>query len=292
MPRSMTGFGQASMADKDLSADVVVRTVNGRHLKTKVRLGLNMPAVSERVAALVADHITRGTVDVFIRLDWAGAGGAAFNDRVIRSYVKQLTRLAGELGVDTAVKLDRIALLPGAMDVDGSSNRAADQLWRKLRPAVREALERTVKMRASEGAHLAADLRKCCTNIRSLLQTIRRRAPKGAEACRERLSRRVENAMKKAGLEIDSAALAREVVMQSERSDISEELCRMDAHVKHFTSALREDGTGRKLEFIGQEMHREANTMASKASDPEMTETIIDLRGEVDRIREQVANLE
>jgi uncharacterized protein (TIGR00255 family) len=292
MPNSMTGFGQASVSGKGLSADVIVRSVNGKHLKTRIRLDPPMPGVEERIKGLVTHAMQRGTVEVSVRIDWTGAGGVAFNERIIGSYVRELRRLGKELGVPAEPDLCRIAALPGAMVPDAVPSQAADRIWRKLKRAVQEAIDKTVRMRASEGRMLARGLRKNSTRMRALLKDIEGGLDKGLDAYRRRLRRRVRSLTEQAGVELQPGDLARETILFSEKSDISEELCRMRAHVAHFADALKQDGTGRKLEFIAQEMHREANTMASKASDPQTIERIIDLRGEVDQVREQVANLE
>ena len=292
MPSSMTGFGQASFADHELSADVIVRCVNGKHLKTKVTLGINLPIISDRIAALIARHMTRGTVDVAVRLDWTGAGTMAFNERIIASYARQLDRLRRRLGLAAEIQVDRIAALPGAMVTDGLSSRAANHIWRKLQPIAEEALSRAARMRAAEGRILTAELRRGAARMSALLARIEARLPKAVLAYRQRLTQRVRTLLDSAGTPLEPGSLARELILHSERTDITEELSRMHAHITHFRQTLTEPGTGRKLEFIAQEMHREANTMASKASDPQMTELIIDLRGEVDKIREQVLNLE
>lgn len=292
MPSSMTGFGQASFSDSEITADVIVRSVNGKNLKIKVSLGISMPSVTEQITALCNDYLTRGSVNVTVRIDWAGAGGVAFNERIIESYALQLEKLRKRLGLAGDVRIDEIAQLPGAMVADGISNRAANHIWRKLKPVVAQALERTVRMRVSEGRKLAVDLRQSCRTVRRLLREIKTRVPDAAADYRQRLTRRVRALIEQAGAQFDPGSLTRDVIMFAERADISEELCRMKAHADHFLSALRQDGTGRKLEFIAQEMQRESNTMASKASDPAMSELIIDLRGEVSKIREQVLNLE
>lgn len=292
MPNSMTGFGQASVSGRDMSVDVIVRCVNGKHLKTKMHLGINMPAVAERIGALVAKYVRRGSVDVAVRLDWSGAGGVAFNERVITSYVQQLKRITAKLGLPAEIRAEQVAMLPGAVMTEGVSVHEADRVWAKIRPVVREALDKMVRMRASEGRKLAAELKRACSRMGRLLKRIESRIPKAGTQYRERLTARVSALMEDAGSRLEPGSLAREIIMFAERADISEELCRMRAHIDHCVEALGVDGSGRKLEFIAQEMHREANTMASKASDPVMTELIIDLRGEVDRIREQVLNLE
>lgn len=292
MPNSMTGFGQASIADAEMSVDVTVRSINGKHLKTKIRLALDMPAVEQRIASLISEHMHRGTVDVSVRLDWAGISKTALNERMITGYVNQLSKLSKKLGLSGAISIDRIARLPGAMTAEGVASRAADKVWRKLKPIVTEAVENACKLRASEGRALATALRKSRTASAKLLKQIEALGPESVKAFRKRLTKRINGLLKDSGAELDPAFLAREVIMYGERSDISEEMCRMRAHLAHFAEALKTERCGRKLEFIAQEMHREANTMASKAADPATTELIIDLRGEVDKIREQVLNLE
>ncbi len=288
----MTGFGHASVSDGDFSADVVVRSVNGKHLKTKLQLGLHMPEVDERVAALVARYFRRGSVEVSARIDWAGAAGAAFNERIFGSYARELEKLRRRFGLASEIRADEIAQLPGAMAAEGLSGRGAGRVWRRIRPVLAEALGRAARMRASEGRRLAAALGGHCARIRRLLDRIEARAPRAAEQYRLRLTRRTQSLVAEAGAEVDPGFLAREIVAFAERSDITEELCRMRAHVEHFLEGLTAAGSGRRLEFIAQEMHREANTMASKANDTVMVRLVIDLRGEVDKIREQVLNLE
>jgi len=288
----MTGFGQASVSDRQMSADVTVRTLNGKHLKTKVRLEFSIPAVEERIRSLVARHMTRGTVEVSVRLDWAGAGAAVLNERMFAGYVRELQALGKKFGLAGEVQVDRVAMLPGVAVADGLSAGATERVWRKIRPAVAEAIEKTMRMRASEGRALAADLRRACSRSRRLLSRIRGRLPRAAQDYRERLTRRVHTLLKDTGAEVEQASIARELILHAERSDLSEELCRMQAHLAHFLEALEQEGTGRKLDFIAQEMHREANTLAAKANDPALSERTVDLRGEVDRIREQVQNLE
>jgi len=182
--------------------------------------------------------------------------------------------------------------LPGAMVADGLSGRAAGRVWRRIAPVVKEALDKAARMRASEGKHLATALGRHCRRVARLVEQIEKRGPRASNEYRRRLRRRVGPRLEEAGATLDPGALAREIILYAERADITEELCRMRAHVEHFTESLSADGTGRRLEFIAQEMHREANTMSSKANDPVMTKRIIDLRGEVDKIREQVLNLE
>jgi uncharacterized protein (TIGR00255 family) len=288
----MTGFGQATLSTADFSADVTVRTVNQKHLKTKVVFALNMPEVIDRVNALVREYLYRGTVDVIIRVDWEGAGDSAFNPRVIEGYVRELEKLRKKLGLEEEIRLDRVATLPGAMVFETADSRTSRQIWRRLKPVVVKALEKTVTMREREGRALARELRKIGRRMNTLVGRIEKRGTRAVEQYRKRLDKRVKRLVRDTGTQLDQGTMAREVILYGERSDISEELLRMKAHVDHFLETLGDDVVGRKLEFIAQEMHREANTMASKASDPQMTELIIDLRGEVDRVREQVFNLE
>ena len=293
MATSMTGFGQVSYSDREMTADVAVRTVNGKGLKTRVLLGgLHMPGLVEHVEQLVAQRVERGSVDVSIRLDWSGVGYAAFNERVIESYVKELEQLRLKLGLAAHIEIDRIAQLPGAMVSDGMSSTAAEHVWRKLRPVVSEAIDKAIRMRGVEGRALAAGLKKSCAQIKKLVAQIERRTTKGLDEYRKRLTDRVSALVEQSGSKFDESMIARETIFYSERSNIAEEILRMKAHITHFLDTLGGDIVGRKLEFIAQEMHREANTMASKSADPAMTELVIDLRGEVDHLREQVLNLE
>lgn len=288
----MTGYGQASVTERDMSADVIVRCVNGKHLKTRISLGFNMPAIVQHIEQLVSKTMTRGSVDVAVRLDWGGAGSTAFNERVITSYVKELESLGKRLGLRTDIRVDRVCTLPGAMVTEGVAASASDRIWKKLQPAVKQALARAKKMRETEGKALAAELKKSCDKIDKAIEKVKARSHESAGEFRERLSKRISSVMEEAGVKFDQAIVAREMIMYAERSNIAEEMVRMKAHTKHFLDTLKGNDVGRTLEFISQEMNREANTMASKSSDPELSKIIIGLRGEIDHIREQVLNLE
>ena len=213
MPNSMTGFGQASFADEEMSADVIVRSINGKHLKTKIRLAIDMPVVEQRIASLVSDYMLRGTVDVSVRLDWAGISKTALNERMISGYANQLRKLGKKLGLSGEISIERIARLPGAMTAEGVASRAVDKAWRKLEPVVVEAVERACKLRASEGRALAAALRKSCSASTKLLKQIEALGPESVKEFRKRLTKRINGLLKDSGAELDPGFLAREVIV-------------------------------------------------------------------------------
>jgi uncharacterized protein (TIGR00255 family) len=197
------------------------------------------------------------------------------------------------LGISGEVNLAALLALPGSLEKIGADGQVAQGLWPRVAGAVSAALDRLVAMREKEGERLCAEIRKSHDLIRQLLVQVEQRAPKMVADHQERLRERVNSLLRGTDVTVSNADLCREVALFAERSDITEEITRLRSHLQQLDETLRaSEAVGRKLEFITQEMFREANTMASKASDPEMLRWIVSLKQEVDKIREQVMNIE
>jgi uncharacterized protein (TIGR00255 family) len=296
MIRSMTGFGRASFELTGVSFGVEIRTVNHRHLDAKVRLPRQLSEHEAAVNARVQGCLQRGRVDVSVSL--AGGGSAAgelvVDDEVAAGYVRaarELARthdLAGELEVRT------ILTLPG---VTSFADRSfdGDTLAAALVEAVDSALEEVVQMRISEGAALESEFRARLAHVVELVESFEARSGLVMEAARERLHKRAEQLRAETGL-LDEARLHQEVVIAADRLDITEELVRLRSHVEQFHAILASAGeaapVGRRLDFLLQEMGREANTVGSKANDAPLAHDVVELKTELERIREQVQNIE
>lgn len=296
MISSMTGFGRASFELTGVSFAVEVRTVNHRHLDAKVRLPRQLSEHEAIVNARVQDCLQRGRVDVSVSL--AGGGNAAgelvVDDEVAANYVRaarELARthdLAGELEVRT------ILTLPGVTSfADRSFDR--DALAAALVEAVDSALEGVVQMRIAEGAALESEFRARLAHVVELVDSFQARSGLVVEAARERLRKRAEQLRAETGM-LDEARLHQEVVIAADRLDITEELVRLRSHVEQFQAILVSAGpaapVGRRLDFLLQEMSREANTVGSKANDAPLAHDVVELKTELERIREQVQNIE
>ncbi len=290
---SMTGFGDAQLEQGELAFHVEVRSVNNRYLKTNVRLEEEFAFLEPVLEQLLRDRITRGTVTLRLRVKNLSASAAqAVNFAAIAQYVSQL-RAAG--GDDPRFTLDlaTLAMLPGVCQPTELSEAQRESAQTAALRTATAAVEALVRMRTTEGRALAEDLRRQADSVRQHVERVRDRAPNVAEDHRRRLAARVAALVSESGAALAEDAILREVAIFAERSDISEEITRLKSHVEQFLECLVSgERSGRKLEFIAQEMHREANTIASKASDVEIGRHVIEMKGAIDRIKEQVANVE
>ena len=296
MIRSMTGFGRASFEFAGISFAVEIRTVNHRHLDAKVRLPRQLSEHEAAVTARIQDRLERGRVDVSISLAGgaSAAGELVVDDEVAANYVRaarELARthdLAGELAVST------VLTLPGVTSfADRSFEREA--FGAALAGAVDSALEEVIQMRGAEGAALETEFRSRLAHVGELTSSFEARAGLVVEAARERLRKRAEQLRAETGL-LDDARLHQEIVIAADRLDITEELVRLRSHVVQFQAILASAGpdtpVGRRLDFLLQEMGREANTVGSKANDASLAHDVVELKTELERIREQVQNVE
>lgn len=235
----------------------------------------------------------RGSVTLRLRVrDVTAAAAQEINAAAIRAYVAQLQSAVPE---DARVTIDLATLadLPGVCQPREVSEEQRATYWGIVERLLEAALERLIAMRAAEGQALAADLKSHCEHMRVHLDVVRARAPQVIEQYRDRLASRVRELLTGSNIELAEADLLKELSIYAERSDINEELSRLDAHLQQFDAvSAGAEAAGRKLEFIAQEMLREANTMGSKAGDPQIARNIIEIKSAIDRIKEQVQNVE
>lgn len=303
--RSMTGQGHAS-AHGDLgTVNVEVRTINNRGFKCSPRLSDSLMVLENKIEALTRTMIHRGTVQLSV--SWRRPVGEQLpqiDTAALQSYVNQLQQVRDALvGEATRIDLATLLQLPGVIANTNNSTADSDQLWDFVRAAVVEAIDNLNQMRQSEGDRMATSLRSDCELIRSHLDTIRSLAPRATESHRERLESKVKKILEDNDLKVAQIDLLREVQIYADRVDISEEVTRLSSHLTMFLDVLagqssvgKESGkgapTGRKLDFVIQEMFREANTMGSKASDAEISAHVVEIKCAIERMRELVQNLE
>jgi len=297
--RSMTGFGAASAARGGILARIEMRSVNHRHLQLKARLPSELSHLEPAIEAVVREKVERGSVSLTATIEReASAGAAQVNAEVARRYQKLLASLAKELKLAGSVDLGTLIGLPGVIGVgeDGAEREAEDEL---LLTCTRKALDELVAMRASEGRSLLADLRKNTRAISDLVAGIEARMP---QVVREHH----ENLRKRLALLLDGASggpsaraavrpedLARELALLADRMDVGEEIARLRSHVEQWETVLGKGGSvGRQLEFLVQELLREANTIGSKCNDAKVAHAVVEMKTLIERLREQVQNVE
>jgi uncharacterized protein (TIGR00255 family) len=293
MIRSMTGYGTGSCGNGDVTVTAEVRTVNHRFLDLHVRITKEYAFIESDIQQLVRARMARGRVDVSVNLSSTRSSGAIVDARVARAYIEAARGLRSEFELKEDLGLDTLLLLPGVvMAREPVDPKAVDGALVELAlSGVREALDGALRMREKEGGALGLDLLSHVENLASMAGGVRTLAATVPENHRARLQDRLANLMP-AGV-VDSERLAQEVALLAERSDISEELSRLESHLAQFAGWVREGGeAGKKMEFLLQETQREVNTILSKAANLEVTRLGVGMKGEIEKLREQVQNVE
>ena len=290
---SMTGYGESRHQKDGASVAVEIRTINSRYFKLNIRSGDGLAGIESPIEQLVRAHIKRGTIQINLRLDRRrNPDDYQLNADVLASYRQQLDRICTSWELPDAVSLERLLDLPGVVDENLAGEVESDD-WPLIESALHAALENLDNMRKSEGQAMATDLHENVQLIAAQLDAIQQRAPVVAENYRARLKDRIEKHLEQFQVSLDPADLIREVSIFAERSDISEEIVRLRSHLEQFETIMQaSESSGRKLDFLTQEMFRETNTIGSKANDVEIPRHVIEIKAAIERIREMVQNVE
>ena len=297
--RSMTAFGRATVAGEGYELTVELRSVNNRYLDLNFRLPRAWAAMEERIkAALSAMGVSRGKVDVSVTVtDTRAQSGAALLEpdlEAARRYVEAARLLSEELNVDHDLTTSRLLTLPGVMvPVKEDTAEDDDAIWEKLSPAVTEATAVFLAAREREGARLAADVLSKLEGIRALVATIAARSAENIAAYRVRFEERLRAALGETGATFDENRVITECAIYADRVAIDEELVRLASHFDALEGLFKSDeAVGRKIDFMLQETNREINTIGSKCSDAAMARTVAEVKSELEKIREQIQNIE
>lgn len=290
----MTGFGEARGQSNGIAVGVEVRTINSRHLKLSFRASEGYAALEPEVEAVTREVIRRGTVQLNLRVERPSSSEDYRLDiAVIENYRRQLETYTGRSEWNDPDDLRMLLSLPGAVNERRSSDRDPREDWPIIEPILREALQSLSKMRAEEGVALAADLAHNGRLILESVDAVAKRAPEVVQSYQSRLTQRVEKALSELNVTVQPADLLREIALFADRSDISEEIVRLRSHLQQYEAALMlPESSGRKLEFIAQEMGREINTIGSKANDAQISQLVVEIKTALERIREQIQNVE
>ena len=291
--KSMTGYGRGECAQKGIKITVELSSVNRKQSEISVTLPRDLETLEAQARDEINRRISRGRLTVRIAAQaTAGTGGNMLLDLdLAKAYAKDLRRMAKELKLSDTITLDILSRAPGVMR-PAESIADAEEIWPTVSKALKAALDALVKMREREGEHLAKDLKKRIALIRQSATKVERRAPQVTERYRAQLIERI----KAAGIPVpgvDDERLLKEVFYFADRSDISEELTRLQSHFQQFEDCLSMDEpVGRTLDFLAQEINREVNTIGSKANDTDISREVVLMKAEVEKFREQVQNVE
>lgn len=290
----MTGQGAAQFQGDDLFISVEVRTVNSRYFKMVLRSSEGYASLEPRIEELVRKQVRRGTVQMDVRIDHASQNDDyQLNESLLTSYFQQLNSVSESLRLGKAIQLENLLLLPGVVEETRGKSVDTDEDWPAIRDTTRQALENLCQMRQDEGQAMGADLAENCRAIRQQLEKVEERAPCVVQQYRERLTDRVNKLLAEFDVRLGPEDVIREVALFAERSDVAEEVVRLRSHLDQFAEIMDlPESSGRKLEFVTQEMFREANTIGSKSNDSEIAKSVVDIKAAIERIREMIQNIE
>jgi uncharacterized protein (TIGR00255 family) len=289
----MTGFGKGEAKSRDGKVTVEIKTVNHKFFDETLKLPEDMASFEERIKEALQKAIKRGKVNLNLAYTGsAGRGGrVCINRKLAKNYHDELTRLERYLGAKNSLGVKDIMALPGVLAYETVDRRFYDMIWPRVKEALDAALKKLVADREKEGRSTYKDLKKRAGDISRMLAEIKSRAHLNVDEYRKRFAERVRDLA--SGGEIDRGRLEMEVAIFAKNSDISEEIARLSNHLSNFTATIGGNGeAGKKLDFIAQELHREINTIGAKASDFRISKNVIEIKGEIEKIREQAKNIE
>ena len=292
MIRSMTGFGRGTLEEDGKSFVIEIKSVNHRYFDLNVKMPRTLISLEDRIRKAINEKVNRGKIDVFITQNTYEKEEiiAKFNKNIADSYVRCLEEIRSTYVVRDDISVSLIAKFPEVISLQKNSEEV-ELIWESLVIPLKEALELLVEMREKEGLKLKEDMVKRCNNVRKLLEGVEFRAPQVAKEYKNKLEQRIKDMFNDS--RIDENRIAMEVAIFVDKSNVDEEIVRLDSHIKQMIYTLNlNEAVGRKLDFIIQEMNREANTISSKASDLELVNIVIDIKNEIEKIREQAQNVE
>lgn len=289
----MTGYGRSSITGEDFSVSVDIKTVNNRFLDVHLRLSSEISSLESLVKKRVNSRLSRGRVDIAVTLERTTQVSYELNRPLIAGYVNALRQIQKEFDLPGEPDINIVARLPGALQPGREGLN--DLMVSGVEDAVDLAVDELEKMREQEGAALQAEMRDRLDRIESLVPIIEAAAGTLVEVYRTRLQRKIGELINRGGptIDVDPSRLAQEVAYLADRSDVSEEMVRLRSHISQFREALDSSAdTGKMLDFLLQELNREANTTLSKSTDLAIKEAGLAIKAEVEKLREQVQNVE
>jgi len=291
--KSMTGYGRGSVAGDGFSASVDLKTVNNRFLDIHLRIGGELAALEPVIKKRISSRLSRGRVDAAITFERTSQIAYELNRPLIAGYVGALREMQQEFQIAGEVDINVVARLPGALQ---PARDALDEtMVEGIERALDEALTELERMREQEGVALHNEMRERLDKIEALIPVIEAAAGGLAEIYRERLQKRIGELLNRETqlIELDHARMAQEIAYLADRSDVSEEMVRLKSHLQQFREALNSTNeTGKMLDFLLQELNREANTTLSKSTELSIKEAALGIKAEVEKLREQVQNVE
>ena len=296
MVRSMTGFGEASALSASVTYFVEVRSLNSKYLKSIIRLPEEFQGLEAEIETILRHKLRRGTVTCIVTVSDASESAAyTVNHKALSSYIQQIQQAPQVSGGAVKIEIGPLLTLPGVLQPPANEEARIDRTRKETLPLVEKACARVIVLREQEGRMLATELLTQRDVIAIELEKVKGRAPQMVLDYELRLKQRVESMLTAVGVAVQPFELIREIAIFAERTDIREETTRLGGHIDQFAQLVHASGdqpVGRTLDFLAQEMLREANTMGAKSADSEISRSVVAIKGAIDRIKEQVQNLE
>lgn len=292
MIKSMTGFGRCEVADKNRKFTVEMKAVNHRYLDVNIKMPKKLNSFESAIRNLLKEYMERGKIDLFISYEDYTENNFSlkYNEDVAAQYLMHLNEMADKFGLENDIRVSTLSRYPEVFTME-EQNVEEKALWAGLETAIRRAAEQFVESRITEGEQLKKDLCEKLDDMLSCVDFIEERSPVIMKDYKERLEAKVAELL--GDKQLDDARIATEVTIFADKICVDEETVRLRSHIKSTRDTLNAGGSvGRKLDFIAQEMNREANTILSKANDLEISDTGINLKTNIEKVREQIQNIE
>ncbi|MFQ9515536.1 MAG: YicC/YloC family endoribonuclease [Eubacterium sp.] len=292
MLKSMTGFGRFEVSQGDRKVSVEIKSVNHRYLELGIKLPKKLNFLESDIRNELKKYVERGKVDVFITYENLGTGNECvrYNPILAREYFDCYSRISEQLGIDNDVKASHIMRSPDVVTIE-SEEDDEEVITSLVIQAIDGAAQRLVKTRHSEGERLKDDLLNKLDGMITNVEFITQKSPIIVSEYKEKITTKIRELLE--DTQVDEARIVQEVTIFADKVSVDEELVRLDSHIKAMKEALLKGGTiGRRLDFIAQEMNREANTTLSKTTDSEISDRAIELKTDIEKVREQIQNIE
>lgn len=292
MIKSMTGYGRGTIEEAGRAFQVEIKSVNNRYLDINIRLPRQFNALEDNVRKYITSRLSRGKIDVYINQEKISEDDVniSVDEQVAKSYYDAFTTLKEKFSLQDDISLSLIARSNDVIVIK-KKEEDLEHIWNTLSKALQAAIDMFVDMRIKEGLKLSNDMLDRCEMINGILLKIEERSPEVVKEYREKILQRISDFLKE--VEVDQGKLLNEVAFFADKCNVTEEIVRLKSHIEQFKNTLSSgESIGRKLDFIIQEMNRETNTIGSKANDLVITNLVVDIKSEIEKIREQVQNIE
>lgn len=293
MAISMTGFGRGECKNESFHFIVECKSINHKYTDISIKLPRKISFLEDKVRQVAKDYIKRGRVDIFIKLDLIGESDVSLNldINIANQYYNILKKIKEELNVIDDISVLSIAKFPDVVKVE-EKEEDEDEIWKTLEAALSDALKNLAEMRAEEGTKLSIDIKNRCNLLKKYIDEIEEYSYNVVIDYKEKLTNRIKELLGES-IVIDESRVSQEVALYADKSSITEEIVRFTSHIDQIKKTVElKDSIGRKMDFLIQEMNREVNTIGSKSSNLRITELVVEVKSELEKIREQIQNIE